>query len=612
MNSAASPIPKNPRGPLICTFLVVATFLIYAPWQPREFIGWDDTSYIRDNPHVTAVDGFQRIWTTLEDDQYYPLTFASYWLEYRLWGAWPTGYYLTNVLLHCAASVLVFRLARRLLILGTGGSEAHLSVATDLAAAFVAALFALHPTNVASVAWLAQRKNTLSGVLALASVLAYLAYLRDARRYRYFTALGLFAAALLAKTAVMTIPASLLLADALFFHRPLRRAIQAAAPFFALAIGLAAVTFIREHAGSTYAEPLPMRPIAAAEAFWFYLFKIIWPNPLVAVYPKWNVAASPLGLLSLAGVLAFLGGAWLWRNRFGNPAVWGMLHFAITLAPILGLVSFGLLEQAQVADHYLYLAAPGVFIAIAVLALGICSNKQSRLVLAVGAAGILLLLGRLTTLNIALWRTGPALFDHVLKFNPDSAIAHQVLAWNAVQTGQLGPAETHYVHALKSRPQDASLRSDYGMVLLNLGRTDEAIDQLRQSLSLTPNNANAQFNLGAAYGTLGRYSEAAAAFHEGARLDPQNARGHLNLAIALNALNRPSAAEPEFAAARRLAPTDALVCAEFASALAGWNRMPEARELAQAGLLLAEKSGQVELQSRLADDLKRWFKMKPP
>ncbi|MCH8224440.1 MAG: hypothetical protein IIC97_01085 [Chloroflexi bacterium] len=216
-----------PPALLIPLFAILA----YAIGVSNGYVFWDDGKYIRFNPHMTAPDGLWRIWFTFESPQYYPLTFTSFWLEYRLWGPNATSYFVTNVLLHAANGVLVFAVARAL-----GQSRA--------VAWLCGCLFAVHPIQVASVAWLAERKNVLSGVFALTSMLLYLRFARRGGARLYAGCLLAYMAALLSKTAVVTVPVSLLLAELLIFRRPLRVALRRVAPMILLAGVLAAAGLV--------------------------------------------------------------------------------------------------------------------------------------------------------------------------------------------------------------------------------------------------------------------------------------------------------------------------------------------------------------------------------
>jgi len=318
----------------------------YVPALWNDWIYCDDVLYVLENPAVTEPGRFLENWTGARElSQYYPLTFSSYWLEYRLWGHWSTGYLLTNFVLHSLNALLVFALAR---VAGAGVPAAWLA----------AVLFAIHPIQVSSVAWIAQRKNTLSGLLGLLSVLCYLHSLRSRSG-----GLALFAAALLAKTQVLIIPASLALYEWIVLRRRDGGILRRTGPFFALGLLGALVTFFFEQKGATLAHEPLLRPLAASAALLAYLGNILMPLDLRPVYPHWEIKlANPLWWLPLPVVLLIGWLLWRWRERFGLLSTWAMAHFLVTLLPVVGLIPAGYLFLTPVANHLVYLAGIGPFL----------------------------------------------------------------------------------------------------------------------------------------------------------------------------------------------------------------------------------------------------------
>lgn len=576
--------------------LLAVVLLAYAPWTPRTFAGFDDASYIRDNPHLRSVDGLRRIWFTLESEQYYPLTFTSYWVEYHLWGAWANGYYFTNVLLHVCSTVLVLQLARRL---GLGWA----------AATFAAAIFALHPIQVASVAWLAERKNVLSGVLALAAANLYLLSGKSGRRLTYLACLGFFAGGLLAKTAIMTLAASLPLADVLLLRLGWRRAALRGLPMLALAGTAAFITIIVEHSSPTFAVEPALRPLAAAGALWFYISKIVWPWPLLAFYALWTVDAHIWSWwAALAATILVGGGALLLRKRMGGLLTWGVAHFVLTLLPVLGLIPFGYLELAPVADHFVYLALLGLALPAARgLELAIApASTRARNVGNAGMVAICLTWAVLTHRQAATWAEPLRLFSQVLEHNPTCGPAHQNMGFLRFHRGEYEAAVMHYGQFVAAFPKISSARSDLGAALMELGRMPEAIAQLQAVCDLNKADGLARLNLGTALARSGRMSEAEREFAAGVALAPGQTRGRMNWAIALNELGRRQEAEEQFRAALRLAPNDSLIASSFADALAGWGRRAEALTQAQTALALARQHGEAALARQLTQKITMW------
>ena len=370
------PMPQGSihRGILFTLALVVLTFVAYWPAIRDGGFIWDDDDYITANKTLRDVGGLKDIWMSPKaTPQYYPLVHTGYWIEYRLWGLDPTGYHATNVLLHALVSVLLWRLLRRLAVPG---------------AWLAAGLFALHPVHVESVAWITERKNVLSGVFYLASMLVYLKW-EDAnfsgqRRPRaYFGSLLLFVCALLSKTVTVSLPAALLLVAWWKQGRggnperaeesPVRwwvGRILPLVPFFVIGLGFSILTVWLEkhHVGARGADwdlSWIERCLIAGRALWFYLGKLLWPAGLCFNYPRWEMHAGiwwqygfPLGFAALLVLL------WAGRKRLGRGPLAAMLLFAGTLFPALGFFDVYPMRYSFVADHYQYLASIGVLVLV--------------------------------------------------------------------------------------------------------------------------------------------------------------------------------------------------------------------------------------------------------
>src|SRR5437870_3711674 len=366
---------------LALVLLVVATYL---PALRAGFI-WDDDAYVTANATLRSFDGLRRIW--LEPGavpQYYPLTFTSLWLDYHLWGLHPLGYHLVNVLLHAANAILVWLVGRRLALPG---------------AWFAAAVFAVHPVHVESVAWVTERKNVLSGALYLA---AFLAYLRAAggARGAYGLALGLFVGALLAKTVTCTLPVVLLL---VLWWRNGRVDVAPLLPFFVLGAAAGFVTAWTEghHVGATgelWRLSLPDRCLIAGRALWFYAAKLAWPHPLAFIYARWHVDAAVwwqyLFPLAAAATVAALH---LARGRIGSGPLVAALCYVATLAPAPGFVNVYPMRYSFVADHFHYLAS---LPPIALAAAGATRLPRPQVI----GAGVLLALGTLAWRQALVYR----------------------------------------------------------------------------------------------------------------------------------------------------------------------------------------------------------------
>ena len=340
--------------------VMVLAVVGYAPSLNGEFL-WDDHDNVAANPMLHDLEGLYETWASpFANIQYYPITHTSFWLEHRIWGSWPAGYRITNLLLHGVVAVLIGLVLVRLEVPGAG---------------LAAAIFALHPVHVETVAWITERKNILSALFYLAAMLAYLRFAglggRDGecsgrRRWSYLLALVLFAAALLSKTAVLTLPLALWIILWWKKGRLDRADLLATGPMLAMAVGLGLVTVWLEsnHLGASGPEwylGVLERVLVAGRAFWFYLSKLAMPVGLNFIYPRWPIdAAAVWQYLFPAALLASFWTLWIFRNRIGKAPLAGALFFAVTLAPSLGLLGFYFQIYSFVQDHHQYLASAGL------------------------------------------------------------------------------------------------------------------------------------------------------------------------------------------------------------------------------------------------------------
>jgi hypothetical protein len=345
--------------------LLLLVTAVYWPTLANGFV-WDDDANVIDNSTLRSFDGLRQMWfVPRATQQYYPLTYMSYWVEYQLWGLAPFGYHLLNLLLAEVAAVLVWRVLARLGVPG---------------AWLAAALFAAHPVNVESVAWITERKNLLSLSLALLSMLYYLRFdppdqdADDAaaphdknRRRDYFLSLATFALALFAKTAVVTLPPVLLVVYWWKRGALSRRDFSRLAPFFALSVALGLVTTWTETyhvgaAGEEWSLPAVERVLIAGRSLWFYAGKLLWPHPLVFFYPRWHIdSRAPWQYLYPAAALGVPAALFLARGRIGRGPLAAVLIYAGVLVPVLGFFNIYYARFAYVSDHFQYHASIALF-----------------------------------------------------------------------------------------------------------------------------------------------------------------------------------------------------------------------------------------------------------
>ncbi len=549
-----------------CLILAVVTMLAYQPAWHGGLL-WDDDANIA-SPELRSLDGLRRIWfEPRATQQYYPLLYSSYWLQQRFWGDSPTGYHLVNLLLHIGCVVLVLKILRLLRIPG---------------AELATIVFALHPVNVETVAWITERKNTLSGVFGLAATLWYLKFDEGRSRRSYALALGLFLLGLLSKTAIVTLPLALLVIfwwkrDTISWWRDVVPLI----PFFFLSAAAGLMTSWVEYGNIGYkASTLAFSPVdrclIAGRAFWFQLGKVLWPSNLMFVYPRWEINAAvgwqylfPLAVLGLLGIL------WSLR-RWSRAPLAGVLVYIFLLLPSLGFLNIYFFFYSFVSDHWQYLACLGIITPCAsgiVLLAGQLKSWQvwlergTTLLL----AGILCLLtwqqSRMYTNVETLYRTtiarNPAcwmaynnlgnilyqanripeamdLFKQALRIKP--AAAHYSLGNALVLKGRTSEAIDQYKQALRINPDFAEVHNNLGNALFLTGRTSEAIDQYKQALRTNPNYADAHNNLGAVLGQMGRISEAIEQVKAALRIQPNFIRAQDNL-IKLEGLQKTTPAK---------------------------------------------------------------------
>jgi len=507
--------------------LLLLTFAAYAPVARNGFI-WDDNTHITANALNVEPGGYGRIWTTAEAIQYYPLTFSAFRLGHSLWGFDPRGYHLLNLLLHALSAIGLALVLKRLRVPG---------------AWWAAALFALHPMNVESVAWATELKDVLCMAFAVAATERWLAW-GDSRRERdYALALLAFAACLLSKTAASLLPAVLLVLDWARGRKPGRRELLRSAPFFVLGGAMSVVTILYERtrngADPFFALPFAQRVLLAGQSFWFYLAKLAAPVGLTFVYSRWTLdAASPLQWLPLAAALAL--GAWLWsaRARLGRAPAAAFACYALLLFPILGLFDVFYYRFAFVADHFAYFASAAALALVpAAVERAVRAPAARRLLL----AALLAVLGAATWVRAGVFHDSITLWHDTLEKNPGAWMAWDNLAVEELALGAWPEAEAHAARAIALLPGFGVAWFHQGVAQWNQGKLDEAAASFARSAKVAPlyrEGSAAQIGLSETY--LGIYEdgrkhprEAVAHFRLAAEAEPAQAASWFNLGHAL-------------------------------------------------------------------------------
>ena len=546
--------------------LIAVTALAYLPSITGGML-WDDDAHIT-KPALQSVHGLWRIWSDLSaTQQYYPLLHSAFWLEHRLWGDATLGYHFVNILLHGVSACLVVLIARRLTLPG---------------AWLAGYAFALHPVCVESVAWISEQKSTLSGALCLGAALVYLKFDRSRRRGDYLLALGLFIAALAAKTVTATLPGALLVI--LWWRRGALRwkeDVFPLAPWLALgaAAGLFTAHVEREYIGAhgaVFDISLADRFLIAGRALWFYAAKLVWPVNLSFIYPRWQIDAGVWWqwLFPTATLLLAAGLAWFARRNRGPLTA--LLLFAGMLFPALGFLNVYPFRYSFVADHFQYLASLGLIVPLCAL-LANAARHVPRSAVAV----LPVLLGGLTFHQTREYRDAETLYRATLARNPDCWMAHNNLGglYSKVP-GRTPDAIAEYEAALRIEPNIVEAETSLGNTLWNIpGREEEALGHLEKALRIDPNFAVAHYDLGVALGDIpGRAPEAVREYETAIRdgFDSPQIRVNLGSALALIP-GRGNEAIAQFEEALRLDPRSAEAETDFAIALArDPDHLPEA------------------------------------
>lgn len=549
-----SRLVKKSSETVFLFFVVVGLLTLAAYWPALQggFI-WDDDAYVTGNQLLHDLQGLKRIWFELgATQQYYPMVFTTFWLEYHFWHLDPANYHVVNVLLHIAGALLLWRVL----------------VCLEVPGAWLAgAIFALHPVQVESVAWVTERKNVLSAMFYFASALAYLRFVEASeaqaegklcnpgrganatrvvsgadgpwgRRTAYLTALVFFAAALLSKTVTCSLPAALLLIRWWKKGKLRWLDVRPLVPFFAMGAGLGLLTsYIERYSlgaqGPDWSQTFFERCLIAGRVVWFYAGKLVYPAKLSFIYPRWSIDGGQLWqwLFPIMAV-AVVAGLWLARRRLGRGPLTAVLFFGGTLFPALGFLNVYPMRFSFVADHFQYLASAGL------ITLGAACLYRF---LGASSAIVLLVLGTLTWNQTLIYKNRETLWQDTLMKNPGCWLAYNNLGVEFFERGQMDEAIPCYTNALAIRPTYADAHVNLGNILILRGQLDEAIMHYRKALepnaTIAPsakyNNADYRYSLGAALLRKGQVDEAAELLRKALELWPDFDEARFNLGEAL-------------------------------------------------------------------------------
>lgn len=539
----------------------LCTAAVFLPALANGFIDWDDGSLLLRNPWYRGLGPSNLAWmfTTVRMGHWMPLNWLSFGLDYLAWGMRPLGYHLTSVMLHSAGAAVFYLVARRLLraaLPGRAPDDRWLAWGA-LAAALA---WAIHPLRVESVAWITERRDVLSGLFYLSSVLLYLRYAETRAGRVYWAAVGCFALALMSKSITASLPGVLLVMDVYPLRRlggsvgwitpAARRVWLEKLPFAALAVAMVAVAFwaLASGGGLTPLRALdvPARMALSVYALAFYLGKTLWPVTLSPLY-ELALPISPLETRFLAGALgaaAATVGAALFRRRWpGLLAAW--VAFVLTLLPVLGVAHNG---YQLAADRYTYLAELGLALCVG----GVVA--VFRLPGASAAALVLALWSVLTWQQVGVWRSDETLWRHAAKVDPVSGVARSNLGAALTAGHRYAEAVSELEQAVARRPRYAEAWNNLGLALAGAGHPEEAAARFRHAAAIRPRFAEAWNNLGVSLAVQGRRASAMDAFAHAALIDPSMAEARNNLGLALAEEGKLAEAAEEFRQAVALNP----------------------------------------------------------
>ncbi len=569
--------------------LIGLTFLPYLSVIHAGFV-WDDDVLITDNALVKDPGGLWRAWWTTETPEFYPITQSLFWIEWRMWGANATGYHVVNILLHALGAVLVWQLLGVLKIPG----------------AFVAALiFAVHPVNVASVAWVSEGKNTVSLIFYLLALIGFVKFRNSSMSKWYIISLIMFACALLSKTSVVMLP--IILIGIIWWQRglPNRKDIVQTIPFFALSCLFAWIALHfqdkSDHPGQylSLAFSPTQRLVLAGQIWWFYLSKLLFPVNLVAIYPRWDLSSmAPWQYLCPLSALAVLTILWLARHRIGKGPAAAMLYFTLSLFPILGFFNFKYMNHSFVADHLQYVACLGP---LALVGAGIawCCGRLGRSgtwVHAAAGAVILVPLGILTFHQGQVYKDIEVFSWAILEKNPDNWGTYDNLDLFYDSHNKQDEGLRRFIDHLERNPRSVEANNHMGNWWRRAGNADKALSYYQKALAIQPDNWDIQNNIGTLLADQGKLEEALAYLQSVVKAQPRLGGSCFNLGSVLFRLGKVDEAVSYLQKAAEYEPSDNEIRQALDQAMSLQRQLALDLEIYQAKLKAAPQDPAVHLK----------------
>jgi len=553
--------------------LVLAVILTYTPVWQAGFI-WDDDQHVTANPCIIGPLGLKEIWTT-SAARICPLVLTTFWVEHALWGLHPLPYHLVNVFMHGACAVVLWRVLRSLQAPG---------------AWLGAALWALHPVQVETVVWITEMKNTQSGLFYLLTILFFVKYLRASGAsnrsgggWNYALTLLCAALAMASKSSTVVLPVVLGLCAWWVEGRWQWRNLARVGPIFLMSALASAVSmWTQKLEGANDLQSVrswPERLVMAGDVVWFYLGKLVWPHPLIFIYPRWEINAGQwFAYLPLLAVIIVLFILWLKRQSWSRPCFFALAYFLAALLPVLGLVDHYFLRYSFVGDHFQYLAGMGplALVGAGMAMLADFTIPQKPWLQSTLCAGLLLVLGLLSWQRTRAYESDETLWIDTLAQNPNCWMAHNNLGLALFNKGQVDEAMAHYQKALAIRPNNAEAHNNLGFALFQKGWVDQAISYYQKALGIDSNYAGAHNNLGLAFYQKGRADEAIEQYQRALEINPNYAEAHNNLGLTLAQKGQLNAALAQFQKALEINPNYVEAYSNLGAALFQKGQLDEA------------------------------------
>lgn len=502
--------------------VIFITAIFYIPAIRGGFV-WDDERAILNNKLLRTTEGLKNIWfhpsVSKEEYHYWPMVYTFFWIEYHLWDGSLLGYHIVNVLFHILNTFLLWLILRRLRVQG---------------ALLAAALFGIHPIHVESVAWMVELKDILSGTFYLLALLVYLSFWENKKWYLYIFSLLFFVCALLSKSMAITFPAAILLLLWWKQNKLYKRDIFSLMPFF----GVSLLYAIGDFLFTRYQEPLTFhftimeKFLIIGRSLWFYIGKIFFPYPIMAVYHRWQIDAQAIWqyLYPISAIAAFLL-LWFQQKQWGRGVFVAVSFFAVTLSPVLGFINFGYMDYAFVADRFQYIASTGIIVLFSAIVTAY-AQKLTTIPQSIKYAIVILVclcLGIITWQQGNKYKTKEILFRHNVALNPNSPTVNFNLAETLHEQDKIDEAIPYFQKALELKPDYSFAYNNLGNILVKKEKLDEAIINYQKAIFINPKYAYAYNNLGFALVQKGRFEEALPNYLQAIKLNPDYEVAHVNV-----------------------------------------------------------------------------------